>query len=496
MEPDGQWRYEAVSAAWEAQTGIAAATAVGRGPSECLPRDIAEVIVTAARDCARERRLQRYRFSHPPPPGGRNVEGLMTPVIDARGDVCQVLAVARDVTDRDRTEAALRQSHKMQAIEQVAASIAHQFSKILQGIYGSLELLREQQGLDAEGHECVDIAAQAARHGSVLVRQLLAFAGQQSLNPTLLRPAQVIADVLLLMTQALDADIQIETVVEEELAAVRADGPRLGSCLFDLALNARDAMPRGGTIRLLARNMSPDAARAVAIKPGNYVCFEVEDTGVGMMAETLARAFEPHFSNRGQGRRSGLSLPMIYGFARQSGGDVRIESAVGKGTKVSLWLPRVTSAVVSSSLATASPGRRGIVLVVHDEPLVARLLSLVLTQAGFLPRVLETLQEALELLAAGEKCHLLVAQEAAPEMNAAKLTAAVTRLRPKLPALLVGPDAIGRPFDKDAFLQHALALVGRWSEAGREDAAEAAARPDSHSNVLPFRPPDSDRAGS
>jgi signal transduction histidine kinase len=175
-----------------------------------------------------------------------------------------------------------------------------------------------------------------------LVHRLLAFARKQPLQPEVLRPEQIVSQMSQLLRHTLGARIRLEMEIAEAPWAVRADGPQLQNCLLNLAINARDAMQAGGVIRLSVANVDAETAKAAGLQSGEYTCFAVADEGEGMSPETLERALEPFFTTKEEGKGTGLGLPMVQGFARQSGGDLRIESAPGQGTTVRLWLPRAT----------------------------------------------------------------------------------------------------------------------------------------------------------
>lgn len=402
------------------------------------------------------------------------VEAAIALVRDPVSDQPATLVCAlRDATERNHLEASLRQAQRMEAVGQLTAGMAHDFNNLLQAILSAMDVLGEQTGLDEEGRDCLAAAEASAQRGAALVRRLLAFARKQPLAPTLLRPADVLSGVVALLGRTLGSRVRLETSAADEAWTVCADGTGLDDCLVNLALNARDAMPRGGVLQLRAENKGPEAARAMGLAPGDYVRFAVVDEGEGMAPEILARAMEPFFTTKPVGQGTGLGLPMVYGFARQSGGDVRIESAPGEGTAVSIWLPRAAERAAEGRGAVDGDGRKR-VLVVDDEATVRWYMSLFLTKAGFIPSEAESAEAALELLRAGEQFDLIVTDQSMPGMSGCELVESALRLRPELPAMLVtGYDRVSgldrlpsrvlvlrKPFERAAFLRQVQAILG------------------------------------
>ena len=386
------------------------------------------------------------------------------------------VAAVRDVTERKQMDETLRQAQRMDAIGQVTAGVAHDFNNLLHAILGSVSMLHEQDGLDADGRECVQIAEQAAQRGAVLTHRLLAFSRKQTLDPVLVRPDEVVKDIEALLARTLGGRMRVELNIEAAIWPVLADGAQLDNCILNLALNARDATPGGGVIRLLIANRDRQEATASGLPAGEYVCFTVQDEGVGMSAGTLARALEPFFTTKPIGKGTGLGLSMVQGFARQSGGDVRIKSTPGQGTEVSLWLPRATAAAAETAPtvpeSVAAPGH-GRILVVDDEETVRRTVSLSLTRAGFNVVAVESGEAARELIQAGEAFDLLVADQSMPGLSGSELIEEVARLRLDIPAILItGYDRVSdsdrmagrlnilvKPFERMTLLRQVEALL-------------------------------------
>jgi len=472
----GTFVYEAVNPIWERLAGVAAGQAAGRSPEACLPGSMAASVGAAWADCVRDRRAVAYGFRSGPD-GGRDWEALAVPVVDQGGEIGRLIDVARDVTKRNMLEASVRQMQRMEAVGQLTAGVAHDFNNLLQAILGALEMLRETTALDLEALEYATIAESAAQRGATLVHRLLAFSRKQPLDPVVLRPGAIYTDLGPLLVTTLGSRIRVESRVESGAWPVRADGTQLENCLLNLALNARDAMPDGGVLWLRAENAGAEAAVAEGLPAGEYVRFTVADTGTGMAPETLARALEPFFTTKPIGKGTGLGLSMVQGFARQSGGDVRIVSALGQGTRVSMWLPRATGDDVSGAGGRAAGGgaepERPCVLVVDDEPSICRMLSLSLGKAGFRTVVRESGDLALSYLRGGGACDLLVSDQSMPGMTGSELILEAEALRPELPSLLItGHDMVSgldrvrgrvtvlrKPFRQAMFLEQVRTLV-------------------------------------
>jgi PAS domain S-box-containing protein len=475
----GEFVYEAVNPVWEEMFGLPATQAIGQSPLVCPAAKFAETVTAGLRQCHEQILPVRVAFTIPKPNQTRHWEGLITPVLSQDGKIRAMIAVARNTTERNLFEAGLRQSQRMEAMGQLTAGVAHDFNNMLQGILGSLDLLHDQAGLDDEGRACVDVAADAARRGATLVHRLLAFSRKQPLDPVLLRPEHVVADMAQLLSHVLGAQIRLETLVEEQPGPVCADLSQLQNCLFNLAINARDAMPSGGAIRLRVGNASVESVKNAGLLAGEYTFFAMQDEGDGMTPETLERALEPFFTTKPVGQGTGLGLPMVQGFARQSGGDLRIQTSPGQGTTVTMWLPRarrtdeVAADPPKDSREPADPARPR-VLVVDDEAGVRQTLSLFLTKAGYVAIAADDALAALKLIRSGERVDLVIADQSMPGLTGSDLIGEIGLIRPDLPSVLItGYDKVGglgellgrvtvlrKPFSRSTFLRQIQAMVG------------------------------------
>src|SRR5438477_509428 len=395
-------------------------------------------------------------------------------------DQDHIYAVARDVTadkasaERLRaTEEALLQSQKMEAVGQLTGGIAHDFNNLLTGIVGSLDLLqtRLNQGRTDNIARYIDAAMTSANRAAALTHRLLAFARRQPLIPKGVDANQLVVSLEDLLRRTIGETIDLTIVAADDLWCTLCDPNQLESALLNLAINARDAMPDGGRLTILTSNARLDSvtAETPALSPGDYVCIAVNDTGVGMSAEVMARAFDPFFTTKPIGQGTGLGLSMIYGFARQSNGHVTIDSKTGQGTSVRLYLPRHRGDIAAPHGSAAKlPNHAGsgeTVLVIEDEPVVRGVILEMLAEQGY--RTLEAIDgpSGLKILRSDEPLDLLVTDVGLPSMNGRQVADQARETRPELKVLFItgyaesvamsegflqpGMEMITKPFDLD-----------------------------------------------
>jgi PAS domain S-box-containing protein len=325
----------------------------------------------------------------------------LVPEFAPDGSVLGCFVLALDVTEQKRTQAALAQAQKMEAIGQLTGGIAHDFNNMLTVVLGNLSVLREDDGRDRRGDEYLDAALHAARRGVELIKRLLAFSRQQPLAPQAVDIGRMVEEMAKLIRRSLPETIALTTWVGEKALLARVDPSQLDSALLNLVLNARDAMPQGGLVRVEAGAL-PIGAGDIDLAPGDYVSITVSDNGLGMDTATQAKVFEPFFTTKGFGKGSGLGLAMVYGFVKQSGGGIRLSSKPGHGTVVTLLLPALAEAIeeVDPPAAPARPGDgpQALVLLVEDDPEVRRIVRRQLTELGYPVLEAENGQEALAMI--------------------------------------------------------------------------------------------------
>ena len=403
-----------------------------------------------------------------------------------------IYAVARDVTAEKAalerlksTEDALRQSQKMEAVGQLTGGIAHDFNNLLTGIIGSLDLMkiRLAKGRTDNVERYISAAMTSANRAAALTHRLLAFARRQPLSPRSVNADQLVASLEDLLRRTIGETINLKIETSTNLWSTLCDPNQLESALLNLAINARDAMPEGGRLTIKTSNARLDGVLLAnpALSPGDYICIDVADTGIGMTAEVVARAFDPFFTTKPIGQGTGLGLSMIYGFARQSNGHVIIDSTPRAGTSVRIYLPRHDG---DNAELPASSDQSGIhrasgetVLVVEDEPVVRSVITELLRDEGY--RIMEATDgpSGLQILNTEIRIDLLVTDIGLPGMNGREFADYAREVRPDLKILFVtgyaqnaalaggflkpGMELITKPFDVDKFSQRVRDMVAR-----------------------------------
>jgi signal transduction histidine kinase/ActR/RegA family two-component response regulator len=349
-------------------------------------------------------------------------------------------ALGSEIANRERVEAQLRQTQKMEALGQLTGGVAHDFNNMLAIILGSLSLLKRRlPSGDATLGPLVDGALTGANRAADLTRRLLAFSRLQPLEPKSTDVNRCVSDMSDVLRRTLGEKVIIETVLAGGLWRALIDCPQLESAILNLSVNARDAMPEGGKLTLETSNAALDGAYAdqhLEVTPGQYVLVAVTDTGTGMPPETVARAFDPFFTTKGVGEGTGLGLSQVHGFVKQSKGHVKIYSEVGVGTTIKLYLPRDPG-----GQATYEPVRHGLVkpiegdftiLVAEDDPGVRQVTTSALRELGFDVLEADSASVALELLDEHPEVSVLLTDVVMPITDGKRLVEAATRRRPDI----------------------------------------------------------------
>ena len=334
--------------------------------------------------------------------------------------------------------AKLHEAQKLETLGQLTGGVAHDFNNLLTPVIGNLDLIRRRLDPDDKSHRLIDAALQAASRASTLVQRLLAFARRQDLRPRSVNIASLLEGMTDLIRRSLDPAIEVEIAHAEDLPPARVDPNQLELAILNLAINARDAMPRGGKLRIGAHPCTTTERGRIA--PGDYVCIVVEDNGTGMDPQTLERAVEPFFSTKGVGKGTGLGLSMVHGVAAQLGGMLDLRSVPGGGTTAEIWLPVATEAPAAED--TEPPPliiapRHAIILLVDDEELVRIGTGEMLSDLGYEVVGATSGAEALRHLRTGDPPDLMITDYLMPGMNGVELAEQAKRLRPALKILLI-----------------------------------------------------------
>jgi two-component system, cell cycle sensor histidine kinase and response regulator CckA len=363
---------------------------------------------------------------------------------DEQGLPVRAAGIGLDVTERHQLEEQYRQSQKVEAIGQLAGGIAHDFNNLLTAIQGYCDMLLHDVGPESSHHQDLTEIRRASERASSLTRQLLAFSRRQILDLRVLDLRDTVHGMESMLQRLIGEDVSVALSITNEPALVKADSGQIEQVILNLALNARDAMPTGGSLLIEVTNVALDEAyarRHIAVKAGPYVMLSVSDTGAGMDAETQARIFEPFFTTKPSGKGTGLGLSTVYGIVKQSKGNIWVYSEPNRGTTFKMYLPRVDD-VVPDTAPLADSSKEGTltgsetVLVVEDEPGVRELVRKVLERGGYRVIMAATPTEALEIVkTANDPIDLLMTDVVLPEMSGRVLAGQIALTRPTLRVL-------------------------------------------------------------
>jgi len=394
-----------------------------------------------------------------------------SPRFAANGEIVGVIGVVRDVTEYQRIEERLRQSQKMEAIGTLAGGVAHDFNNLLMVISGYSSVLAEALATDAKLRGHVDQILKAGERAASLTRQLLAFSRKQTIQATPLSMNQIITGIEKLLHRLIGEDIRVVTRLAPDLGTVMADAGQMEQVILNLAVNARDAMPKGGELIFETRNVNlgDSIADANNLKPGRYIEFVVSDSGTGMDLSVKTRLFEPFFTTKPTGKGTGLGLSTVYGILNQANGHISFTSQPGRGTTFRIFLPRIDSMQPAALRATetdAALSGRETVLIVEDDAAVCELVRAVLDSNGYTVLTAARPQEAEEFFArADNRIDLMISDVVMPDTSGTDLAKRLAERNPGLKVLFMSGyigDAIVRSGigEKDvAFLQKPFAPI-------------------------------------
>ncbi len=365
------------------------------------------------------------------------------PLIGRAGEVEKLVVMERDITSQKLAEQELRQADKLRALGTLAGGVAHDFNNLLTAIVGSLELATKRVGEDSSVRRYLDNAALAARRGAALTQRLLGFSRRAESRPTVVDVADALAGIRDLLARTLRGGVELVWRIADGLWPSSVEPDQLEVAILNLAINARDAMPGGGAITVRAANVTVDKPPVADMSPGDYVIVSIVDTGEGMAPEVLERILEPFFTTKPVGKGTGLGVPMVYGFAKRSGGALQIRSAPGEGTEASLYLPRAeTGAGEAPGAARPAAARlrspRARILVVDDEAPVRSVTAASLRDLGHEVIEAEDGRTALDIVGARKgEIDLALVDFAMPGMNGVDFAVAARSLQPGLPIVLL-----------------------------------------------------------
>ena len=411
---------------------------------------------------------------------------------DEHGDPLRLAGTIRDVTERRQVEESLRQTQKLEVIGQLTGGVAHDFNNLLTAVVGNIELAAmrtRDQGVLAT----LRSAAAAAERGAKLTGQLLAFARKQHLAPRVVSLNELVSSMGDLLLQTIGVTIRIETILEKDLWAVMIDPTQFELVTLNLAINSRDAMPHGGRLTVSTRNVgASDPRRPAGLAPGDYVAISMSDTGSGMSQEVAAKAFEPFFTTKAVGQGTGLGLSQVLGFAQQSGGEVRIDTRIGQGTTVTIFLPRrkeLLPRVPDQTEAVAHDGKAATILVVDDDTAVRELTVQALEALDYQVIEADNGRAALDVLRRTNAIDIALIDLVMPVMNGRQLATRIRAAEPQQAILfMTGYDDLSGtddPFAEELVLRKPFKLVEL--AAAVERALHARDNKRSAWNVTPIR---------
>jgi PAS domain S-box-containing protein len=441
---DRDGRYLFINKKYETTFGVTSDAIKGRMDRELFPAEAAEVYRRHDLDVVHTGHPIEVEEVAPHADGPHTYISVKFPLYGRDGTIRGVCGISTDITDRKRSAEHLRRAQRMEAVGHLTGGVAHDFNNLNSVILGNLELIEEQLEPGTQLHVMAKRAIEAARRGALLTERLLAFSRKQVLQPQVTDVNALLLATVEFLRRSLGETIEVRTVLAGDAAAAFVDPSQLENAVINLAVNAKDAMPKGGVLMIQSRNRDfdeYDAVRSSDILPGRYVEIAVGDNGTGMTPEVKERVFEPFFTTKEVGKGTGLGLSMVYGFVSQSGGHVLIESEPGRGTTVRLLLPRAPAGAAAPAAeprpsSEARPGET--VFLVEDDVEVRNVAAKFLENLGY--RVFQAGDgpSALALLRGAPPIDLLLTDIALPNgMNGRDLAMKVLAMRPETRVLFV-----------------------------------------------------------
>jgi PAS domain S-box-containing protein len=450
-------RIRIVNRGYEDWFDVRAADVIGKTTHEVFPKELADAFVAQDSEVIETGTMQERELEVTLADGDTHRILLAKfPVVDSEDLAIGVGAIAIDVTEQRNVEGQLRQAQKMEAVGQLTGGIAHDFNNLLTVVLGNLEIVRSRLDNDAVPERLIVSALQAAERGAELTHRLLAFSRQQVLEPKPVCLDFLVTGMIDMLQRSLGETVEIRIVNETGLWKCEVDPVQIENVLLNLAINARDAMAQGGTLTIETRNACLDesyvANHAEAV-PGEYVLLAVTDTGTGMAPHVIQNAFDPFFSTKDVGQGTGLGLSMVYGFVKQSGGQLDIDSEVGQGTTVKIYLPRYLGekddVIADREDEPGEPSRGETVLLVEDSGSVRALIAELLGGLNYVVVEAHDGKSALTALERTKDIALLFTDVVLPGgMSGAELAREVRGRRPDLKVLYTSG------YTNDAIVEH------------------------------------------
>ncbi len=438
---DLEGRFIMVNKAWEDAMGLRQAEVIGKTAREVLPLNLADIFHAQETPVREGGQVLDEEIRIALPEGDRTMHTVKFPLIDGTGEVRGVGGIISDVTELKRADAQLRQAQKMEVVGQLTGGVAHDFNNLLAVIQGNVELLR---GAGEERGPMIDTVVRAVKRGAELTQRLLAFSRRQPLDAQILDLRRLTDETHGLLTRTFPETITIETKVTPDPWPVLVDQGQLENALLNLAVNARDAMPNGGHIAIECANQHLDEAIGTEdddIGPGDFVTVTVRDSGTGMSPEVRDHAFEPFFTTKEVGQGSGLGLSMIYGFVKQSGGHVVLDSVGGAGTAVTLYLPRAygeVAPIVEAANPAPLAGHGETILVIEDDDDVRRMAVRILESLGYTVQEAHDAETARALVFGGDGTDLVLSDIVLPGgVDGPTLAAEFSETYPEMPIVFM-----------------------------------------------------------
>jgi PAS domain S-box-containing protein len=472
VAPDRRFLFETVNPAGLGHLGITLEAIRNRTPEEVLGRENGLILTKGLLQVLETGSPYVYEPTFHLNPNSIVYDAIYIPLFDENREVVAIIGNARDVTERRRLETSLRQSQKMEALGQLASGVAHDFNNLLQGMLGCLDMLGKQV-VSEKGTTLIEEGRRTVERGINLTNRLLAFSRHQPMTTQPVDLNSSIEEMTTLLARTLEG-VRVTKILAPDLWLSVADRNQIELAVLNLAINARDAMPVGGKFMIETSNERLSGVQEDGLAPGDYVSVKLSDTGVGMPPEIITRAVDPFFTTKPEGKGTGLGLSMVYGMVRQLGGGLRISSTVGKGTAVTILLPRACTAAQSASVATPamSAPQSASILLVENDPDTQAVVRAYAADSGLSVVVAQSGREALALLAGGLSVEVVIADATLPVISGSAVVEMVRARHPDVQALLLSsrPDVataretgamatLTKPFDVVAFRRAVLPLL-------------------------------------